>query len=71
MAPFERTTLARVAIFLFLSIGFAWIYRGVTTGSPDRIFGLDPDIWLGIVNLVAGMVLWYEWRSEQNDGAGK
>lgn len=71
MAPFERTTLARVAIFLFLAVGFAWIYRGVTTGSPDRILGLNPDIWLGIVNLVAGMVLWYEWRSEQNDGAGE
>jgi hypothetical protein len=67
MNPSERTTLKRVVIFLHLAVGFAWIYRGVTTGSPDRVLGFNPDIWLGIVSIVAGIAFWYEWRSEQND----
>lgn len=71
MDPFERTTLARVAIFLYLAVGFAWIYRGFTTGSPDSILGLDHSIWLGIMSLVAGIVFWYEWRSEPSDGEGE
>ena len=65
----ERITLGRGVIFLYLALGFASIYRGFTTGDPDSILGLDSFIWLGILFFMAGIAFWYEWRSEQNDGA--
>ena len=71
MERFKRITLKKVVIFLYLALGFASIYRGVTTRNPHSILGLDPFIWLGILFLVAGVVNWYEWRSDQNDREGE
>lgn len=67
MARFNWITPHRVTILLFMALGLASLYRGITTPIPEPILGVDEFVWLGIGFILAGLFYWHGRRSKQDD----
>ena len=71
MARLDWITPHRVTILLFMALGIASLYRGVTTPIIEPVLGVDELVWLGLGFLIAGLLYWHGLRSKQDDADTK